>query len=352
MDGLVLQRVSKSFEAKKVLEEVSFEVGLGEIVALLGPSGCGKSTTLGLIAGLIEPDSGEIYWRGNSLRGIPPHQRHFGLMFQDLALFPHLNVFENVAFGLRLRRQPQTKVRKRVKEVLQLVNLTGFEDRDVATLSGGEMQRVALARAMAPQPQLLMLDEPLASLDRILKDRLAVELRQLLRQMNQTAIYVTHDQEEAFMVADRVILMNQGKVEQIGTPQEIFCSPSTPFVAEFLGMKNFVEGEVIYEDGESWLVTPLGRIRFPNQPAGKGIALIRPEGATVDVHEGLQLMGRVTQKLFRGDHCQIELQWGEKRFSFLLPCSQKTPNEGDTLCLSLSPRSVIFFRNHTSHSFT
>jgi len=343
MDALVLQKVSKSIENKLILEEISFEVASGEIVALLGPSGCGKSTTLSLIAGLIEPDQGEFFWKGHSLRGIPPHQRNFGLMFQDLALFPHLNVFENIAFGLRMRRLALPQIQRRVTEVLELVNLQGFEGRDVASLSGGEMQRVALARALAPQPELLMLDEPLASLDRTLKDRLALELRQILRQMNQTAIYVTHDQEEAFSVADRIILMKEGKIEQIGSPYQIYQQPASPFVAQFLGMKNLVKAEVVSENGQSWLRMSWGKIPYPSQNKGKGIALIRPVGAKVEGKEGLQLVGQVIQKVFRGDHCLLELQCGAERFSFSIPCSPAMPKEGETLSLSIPPESILFF---------
>lgn len=343
MNALALQNVSKSIENKQILEEITFEVTSGEIVALLGPSGCGKSTTLSLIAGLIDPDQGDIFWKGRSLKGIPPHQRHFGLMFQDLALFPHLNVFENIAFGLRMHRLAFPQIQQRVKEVLELVNLQGFEGRDVASLSGGEMQRVALARALAPQPELLMLDEPLASLDRTLKDRLALELRQILRQMNQTAIYVTHDQEEAFSVADRIILMKEGKIAQIGSPYEMYEQPASPFVAQFLGMKNLVEAEIVSENGQSWLHIPWGKIPYPSQMRGKGIALIRPVGAKIDGKEGLQLSGRVIQRIFRGDHCQLELQCDAERFSFSLPCSLAMPTEGDTLSLSIPPESILFF---------
>ncbi|GAB4475988.1 MAG: ABC transporter ATP-binding protein [Anaerolineales bacterium] len=345
MAALTLKALSKSFEGQQVIKNLSFEVNSGEIIALLGPSGCGKSTTLALIAGLVEPDQGEILWRGQSLRGIPSHQRNFGLMFQDLALFPHLDVFENVAFGLRVRKVPFPVLQQRVKEVMELVNLQGFERRDVNSLSGGEMQRVALARALAPEPQLLMLDEPLASLDRTLKDRLAVELRQILRQTHQTALYVTHDQEEAFTVADRVILMNKGRIEQIGTPQEIYHRPASPFVAQFLGMKNFIAGEIIHERGKSWLLMPFGRIPYPDHEVGKGIVLIRPEGARVDGEGVLKIEGRVVQKFFRGDHCEVDLQWDEGRFSFTIPCSEKVPVDGNPLTLLIPADAVVFFRS-------
>ncbi len=247
--GLTLRDIHKSFGSKQALSGVSFQVLEGETVALLGPSGCGKSTLLGIIAGLESPDQGEVLWAGESLAATPAHQRGFGLMFQDFALFPHRDVFGNVAFGLQMAKWSSAQIELRVREVLELVGLPGFERRDVNTLSGGEAQRVALARSLAPGPRLLMLDEPLGSLDRTLRERLVIDLRQILRQSHQTAIYVTHDQEEAFIIADRVVVMNAGRVEQTGPAQEIYRQPAGVFVARFLGLNNLIPGEVEARQG-------------------------------------------------------------------------------------------------------
>lgn len=236
MPSLEVRSLSKTFGPIRAVDDVSFSLDRGEIVALLGPSGSGKSTLLALIAGLEMPDTGEILWDGESLANVPPHRRGFGLMFQDYALFPHKNVTQNVGFGLQMQGKGRAEIAGGVKWALELVGLAGFEERDVNTLSGGEQQRVALARSLAPHPRLLMLDEPLGALDRALRERLLIDLPTILARLNQTALYVTHDQEEAFALANRVLIMRAGKVVQEGTRSEIFAHPASPFVAEFLGL--------------------------------------------------------------------------------------------------------------------
>jgi ABC-type Fe3+/spermidine/putrescine transport system ATPase subunit len=233
------------------------------------------------LAGLEKPDSGFVSWQGINLEDIPSHRRGFGLMFQDYALFPHMDVFGNVAFGLRMSGKEQATINDRVSEVLDLVNLSGFEHREISTLSGGEAQRVALARALAPQPSLLMLDEPLGSVDRTLKEWLLAELSRILRQLSQTAIYVTHDQEEAFTIADRVVLLNKGQVEQIGLPQDIYSCPSSRFVAEFLGLTNLLPGFVKESSGNTLVSTPLGEFSVDTAHRGNVTVLIHPEGMTL-----------------------------------------------------------------------
>jgi ABC-type Fe3+/spermidine/putrescine transport system ATPase subunit len=260
MAGLELFDIYKSFGATQAVRGVSFEVAEREIIALLGPSGCGKSTVLALIAGLETPDSGDVRWDGISLLDTPPHLRGFGLMFQDFALFPHMSVLDNVAYGLRMARLPPGQVPLRVAEMLELVGLPGFEGRDVNTLSGGEQQRVALARSLAPHPRLLMLDEPLGSLDRNLRERLVLDLRTILRRMQQTAIYVTHDQEEAFVLADRVAVMNAGRIEQMDTPQSVYRRPASAFVARFLGFTNLLPGYSQQKDGRATIETKIGTL--------------------------------------------------------------------------------------------
>jgi ABC-type Fe3+/spermidine/putrescine transport system ATPase subunit len=345
MSGLSIQSVSKTFGTTKALSTVSFEVQPKEVVALLGPSGCGKSTLLSLIAGLDTPNAGSINWDGDSLVNIPPHQRGFGLMFQDFALFPHLNVEANVAFGLRIAGLPAEEVAKHTERVLELVGLPGFAHRDVNTLSGGEQQRVALARSLAPNPRLLMLDEPLGSLDRSLRERLVGDLRHILREMHQTAIYVTHDQEEAFTLADRIIVMNKGQVEQIGSPQEIYTAPASPFVARFLELTNILDAEVKLRSGEQVLITPVGEFPlFQPRETGRVRALIRPDSAILGDSGAYILQGRVKDCSFRGNWQRVSMIVNQVELTFDFPSYLLVPGTGQTATISLDPaRSILVY---------
>jgi len=274
MPFLTISHISKTFDQTPVLNDISLDVARGEIVCLLGPSGCGKTTLLRIIAGLERPDAGEILLAGKDITPIPSHRRDFGLMFQDYVLFPHMTVGENIAFGLKMHGWAQKKIAARVDELLALVDLAGYEDRPVYELSGGQQQRVALARSLAPNPRLLMLDEPLGALDRTLRDQLLVELRSILKQLGQTAIYVTHDQMEAFAVADRVALMRAGRIEQAGTPEALYLRPATPFAARFLGMSNILSGSINSLDPPV-IETPIGRLQPAVLPAGLRAAVYK-----------------------------------------------------------------------------
>ncbi|MGC9335942.1 MAG: ABC transporter ATP-binding protein, partial [Anaerolineae bacterium] len=265
MTILELHNLSKSYPDGWTLTDVSFAVEEEEILSLLGPSGCGKTTLLRLIAGLEMPDSGHVRVDGVDVTHTAPHRRGFGLMFQEYALFPHRDVFGNVAFGLRMEGLDRAMIAKRVTETLALVGLEGFEHRDVNQLSGGERQRVALARSLAPQPRLLMLDEPLGALDRALRERLMDELPQILHQAGVTVITVTHDQDEAFAIADRVALMRAGEVVQIGAPQELYRQPGSPWIARFLGLTNLLEARVI---GPRRVETRLGTLQVDDLEFG------------------------------------------------------------------------------------
>lgn len=342
MRGLSISLVSKSFGSTQALKDVSFTVSPGEIVALLGPSGCGKSTLLSIIAGLETPDSGNIFWDDTSQQSIPTHQRGFGLMFQDFALFPHMKVQANVEFGLRFTDLKPDEIADRTALVLELVGLPGLAKRDVNTLSGGEQQRVALARSLAPQPRLLMLDEPLGSLDRSLRERLVGDLRNILHQLPQTAIYVTHDQEEAFTIADRIIVMNHGQVEQIGTPQEIYSAPASPFVARFLELTNLLDGKVRHVDGKHFVSTQVGDLPLYSQKLiGSVQVLIRPDNAHLDNAGPYTLHGTVVECSFRGNWQRLVLMVNQVQLTFNFPSHIVIPQVGEKITLSLDPEQSI-----------
>jgi thiamine transport system ATP-binding protein len=242
---LSAENVTVRFDSETALDDATLHVEDGEVVAVLGPSGSGKTTLLRVVAGLQPPDEGRVVLDGRDLAGVPPHRRGIGLVFQDHALFPHRDVFGNVAFGLRMRRDEPDAIERRTRELLALVGLEGFERRAVGTLSGGEQQRVALARALAPEPSLLLLDEPLGSLDRRLRDRLLEELAELFAELRLTAVYVTHDQSEAFTLGARVAVMREGRVVQVAAPDDLWRRPADEDVARFLGIANVADGEVI-----------------------------------------------------------------------------------------------------------
>jgi spermidine/putrescine transport system ATP-binding protein len=245
-----LREVSKRFGEVEAVHQVSLQIREGEFFSLLGPSGCGKTTTLRMIAGFERPDAGEILIRGQRMNEVPPFHRPVNTVFQHYALFPHMTVFENVAFGLEMKRLPREEIRRRVAEALRLVRLTGLENRYPRQLSGGQQQRVALARALVNRPAVLLLDEPLGALDLKLRKEMQLELKNLQHQVGITFIYVTHDQEEAMTMSDRIAVMNQGRVLQVGTPVEIYERPATRFVADFIGETNFLEGRLVaFEEG-------------------------------------------------------------------------------------------------------
>jgi ABC-type Fe3+/spermidine/putrescine transport system ATPase subunit len=328
---LELIDVKKTFEGKTLLSDISFKISRGEIVCLLGSSGSGKSTLLRLIAGLETVDSGKILWNGTDLREIPSYKRNFGFMFQDYALFTHMNVYKNIAFGLKMKKWPETETRNRVMEVAELTNLVPFLERGVQDLSGGEQQRVALARSLAPHPELMMLDEPLGALDRKLKEKLLDDLRLILKKSQLPTIYVTHDQGEAFTVADRIILLHDSHIAQDATPRTIYEQPANEWVARFMGLGNVVSG-VITVNG---LDTGNGCINLPlTQPiASKIKVLLRPEVEIVTEKESLQ--GIVTDVLFSGSKFKIEI---DNRYHFLV---EEMPEIGKSLKIKVLKYSIL-----------
>jgi spermidine/putrescine transport system ATP-binding protein len=311
---LELLDIRKTYEGQPLLRGVSFEVEAAETVCLLGPSGSGKSTLLSIIAGLDQPDAGRVLWDGNDLAGVPPHLRHFGLMFQDYALFPHKTVARNVSFGLEMQKLPGAEIDRRVAAALEQVRLSAFASRRVTDLSGGEQQRVALARALAPGPRLLMFDEPLAALDRNLREQLLDELRRVLRETGVPAIYVTHDQGEAFSIADRILLLHEGLIIQSGTPAQVSDRPASGWAARFLGLGNVLEG--VFVPGEVPRIRaavgdlPLECARdFKDGDAVVG--LLRPR-VLAEGNDGPSgwISGSVVDVVFRSDYYRVGLDSG------------------------------------------
>jgi len=307
---LELIDIHKTYENKPLLSGISFTIDEGETICLLGASGSGKSTLLRIIAGLETPEGGQVLWDGVDLAPVPAYQRNFGLVFQDYALFPHLTVAENVAFGLKMQNMPQEDVKLRVTASLEQVNMGGFGHRSVTDLSGGEQQRVALARALAPHPRLLMFDEPLGSLDRALKDYLLEELRGILHESRTPAIYVTHDQEEAFVIADRLVLLHEGQIAQAGTPVGVSEHPKSAWVASFLGLGNVIKGKWL---GGGQVETKLGvlEVKYETETGeGESVALlIRPERVRL-AENGNGLKGRVADVLFQKNGFRVTLENG------------------------------------------
>jgi len=333
---LAINNVWKTYEDQPLLRGISFSVAANETVCLLGASGSGKSTLLRIIAGLEPPEQGTVCWEGRDLALVPAHLRNFGLVFQDYALFPHLSVFENIAFGLKMQNLPQPEIRQRVQEAMEQVNLSGFERRLVTELSGGEQQRVALARALAPRPRLLMFDEPLGALDRALRDLLQDELRGILHTTGVPAIYVTHDQEEAFAITDRVLLLHKGEIVRDGSPFEVWNEPGSAWEARFLGLGNVVEGVVSFEVGKLKVETPAGVFelgcRHAHRAGEKVNLLLRPLGVRIAADGNLH--GVVADVVFHQDQFKVTLENG---LYFYLP---EAPKNGEAIAVYIPPSAV------------
>ena len=300
-----LENLTKSFDGEMVLRGVSLEIHDNEFVTLLGPSGCGKTTTLRIIGGFETPDEGNVYFDGTLINDVPPYKRHINTVFQKYALFPHLNVFENIAFGLRLRKENEDVIRENVQEMLSLVNLKGFERRRINTLSGGQQQRVAIARALINKPRVLLLDEPLGALDLKLRKDMQNELKNIQTKTGITFIYVTHDQEEALSMSDTVVVMENGQIQQIGSPTDIYNEPENAFVADFIGESNIVDGIMLSDykvrfSGHTFDCVDKGFEK--NQPID---VVVRPEDVDVVTPDKGMLEGTVTSVTFKGVHWEI-----------------------------------------------
>ena len=297
-----LKNITVAFDGETVLDDLSLSIRDGEFVTLLGSSGCGKTTTLRIIAGFIEPDAGSVFFDGALVNGIPPYKRPVNTIFQKYALFPNLNVYDNIAFGLRVSKTPESEIRERVDEMLELVGLKGFEKKNIAYLSGGQQQRVAIARAVINRPKVLLLDEPLAALDAKLRKDMQNELKKIQRELGITFIFVTHDQEEALSMSDTVVVMNEGKIQQVGTPIDIYNEPENAFVADFIGESNIIDGVMLNDfkvklGGRVFECLDKGFLK--NEPVD---VVIRPEDVDiVPLGKGM-INGIITSVTFRGVH--------------------------------------------------
>lgn len=306
-----LKHISRTFDdGFRVVDDFNLTVQRGEFVTFLGPSGCGKTTTLRMIAGFDKPTEGELLLNGEDIRDLPPNKRPINTVFQRYALFPHLNVFENVAFGLKLKKLPNVDIVKKVKKALEMVDLEDFEDRGIQTLSGGQQQRIAIARAIVNEPEILLLDEPLGALDLKMRKEMQLELKGMHEKLGITFIYVTHDQEEALTMSDKIVVMSEGKIQQIGTPEDIYNEPKNAFVADFIGDSNIFSG----------IMTDKYRVRFcgaefecvDDVEHGTMIdAVVRPEDVTITTPEKGIIRGKVTSVIFKGVHYEITVQSGK-----------------------------------------
>ncbi|MGB1251393.1 MAG: ABC transporter ATP-binding protein [Candidatus Promineifilaceae bacterium] len=349
MSHLQLSGIEKRFGNTIAVDGVSLALEQGEIVCLLGPSGCGKTTLLRLVAGLESADSGNIQLDNRNLPTIPTYQRGIGMMFQSYALFPHMSVAENIAYGLKMQKAATALIDERVRDMLALVAMTGLDNRRIDQLSGGQQQRVALARSLATQPSILLLDEPLGSLDRLLRERLLDELRGILKRVGVTALYVTHDQSEAFGIADRVAVMNQGRIEQIAAPQQLYTRPANQFVATFLGLNNLVSVRADDALGQSlgaWLQNQAGR--------DDAMQLLIPPYAAMIAEVGefrpnlIPLTATVNSFSFRGRFALLTCTVGKHTLTFSIdPYASKTlltslPQTGSSITLHLDPRYLVY----------
>jgi len=332
-----LENIVKSFDGEMILKSVNLEIGDKEFVTLLGPSGCGKTTTLRIIGGFETPDSGTVYFDGKAVNDVPPYKRPVNTVFQKYALFPHLNVFENIAFGPKLRGEKGPELTKKVHEMLEIVNLKGFEKRSISTLSGGQQQRVAIARALINQPRVLLLDEPLGALDLKLRKDMQIELKNIQQRMGITFVYVTHDQEEALSMSDVVVVMDNGEIQQIGTPQDIYNEPVNAFVADFIGESNILDGQML----DDYYVAFSGK-RFrcldagfeKNEPVD---IVVRPEDVDVVSVERGMLTGVVSSVTFKGVHYEIIVDIGG--FKWMIQTTDYVEN-GAEIGLYIEPDAI------------
>ena len=332
-----LKNISKSFDGEMVLDNISLDIHDNEFITLLGPSGCGKTTTLRIIGGFVYPDQGDVIFMGDRINDVPPHKRNVNTVFQKYALFPHLNVFENVAFPLRERKVPKQEIKEKVEKMLNMVMLSGFAHRRVTSLSGGQQQRVAIARALVNEPKVLLLDEPLGALDLKLRKDMQQELKKIQKSTGITFIFVTHDQEEALSMSDTIVVMSEGKIQQIGTPQDIYNEPVNAFVADFIGESNIVDGVMLADykvrfGGQIFDCLDTGFA--PNEPVD---VVIRPEDVDIVKPAPGVLQGTVTSVTFMGVHNEAIVDIDG--FKWMIQTTDPV-EEGTHIGISLEPDAI------------
>ena len=332
-----LKELTKNFDDQQVLKGIDLDIYENEFLTLLGPSGCGKTTTLRIIAGFEEPSSGEVLFDGIEISKLPPYKREINTVFQKYALFPHLNVADNIAFGLYLKKQDKSVIAQKVSRMLKMVGLEGFEKRDVTLLSGGQQQRVAIARALVNEPKVLLLDEPLGALDAKIRKQMQIELKKIQREVGITFVYVTHDQEEALSMSDTVVVMNNGEIQQIGTPTDIYNEPENRFVANFIGESNIIEGHMIRDflvefDGFTFECVDKG---FPENEEIE--VVLRPEDLDIVEPEKAKIVGTVRNITFKGVHYEIMVET-EKRTYMVQTTDYAEP--GRKVGLSFGPEDI------------
>ena len=350
MNKLVeLKNISKSFDGETVLSNLNLYIRDKEFITLLGPSGCGKTTTLRMIGGFETPDEGDVFFDGVRINDLPPYKRNVNTVFQKYALFPHLNVYDNIAFGLRIAKVKEPEIRERVSEMLALVNMRGFEKRNVSLLSGGQQQRVAIARALINKPKVLLLDEPLGALDLKLRKDMQVELKNIQKKTGITFIYVTHDQEEALSMSDTIVVMADGKIQQIGTPTDIYNEPKNAFVADFIGESNILDG-IMLKDFSVKFADHIFECLDKGFDENESIdVVIRPEDVdVVSVDKGM-LVGTVSNVTFKGDYYEIIVD--VKGFKWMLETSDFV-GVGETIGLYIEPDAIhIMKKSEYSNMF-
>jgi spermidine/putrescine transport system ATP-binding protein len=346
-----LRNITVSYGDNTILENLNLYINEKEFITLLGPSGCGKTTTLRAIAGFVKVDSGDVIFEGKRINDVPPHKRRVNTIFQRYALFSHLNVYDNIAFGPKLQKMPKQEIRKTVASMLELVNLKGFETRSIDSLSGGQQQRVAIARALANKPHVLLLDEPLGALDLKLRKDMQRELKNIQQELGITFIYVTHDQEEALSMSDTVVVMDRGKIQQIGTPEDIYNEPVNAFVADFIGESNIVDAIML----DDYLVT-FGGVKFKCLDSGFETnefveAVVRPEDIVItEVGAKASLTGTITSVTFKGVNFEILVDVGG--FIWMIQTTQEHHKVGETIGMYIEPDAIhIMKRSEYSGEF-